>query len=39
MMADCRIGYLIVGAVEGKSRAGEHVVNKKGDFLRTVLTR
>jgi len=45
MMVDCRIGfrckgqgYLIVDAVGEQSRTGEHVINRKGVFLRAVLT-
>ena len=34
-----RGGYLIVGAVGGKSRTGERVVNRKEDFLRVVFTK
>jgi len=33
------VGYLMVSVVGDKSRTGEHVLNRKGDFLKAVLTR
>ena len=34
-----REGYVIIGAVGGKAREGEDVVNRKGGFLGAMLAR